>query len=411
MISYDEFLEQLRHALNHIYEPEILRYSPINKILLPSIEPEASLSRMLVDAIESLKPTTKTSADSPSWKVYEILYYRYVQCASQADLAKQLSCSVRQIRREQTKALGVLADYLIQKTKVDIKIPDGSHDQQEPTMLKRYDSLIEEYETLVNNFQGKNTTLHTELIALNDVLESLLKQYNVTIDLPVSFEPVLTTVPDVVLRQALLSLLASIIPFVANSRINVTYEISGQTISVQFTAIRSSSEPIQIPGNGEFFIEPETLLRLANSKLSWKNLSSSILEITIEMPSVRFVTVMVIDDNKDVLRLLSRYADGTRYLLIPVADPKSALSTAKKERPAMITIDIMMADMDGWQLIRELRKDPVTQEIPIIVCSVISQNELAKSLGANGFVKKPVTQEAYLAALDLEMKKLAKRSP
>jgi CheY-like chemotaxis protein len=61
---------------------------------------------------------------------------------------------------------------------------------------------------------------------------------------------------------------------------------------------------------------------------------------------------------------------------------------------------VMMPQVDGWKLLGRLREHPLTREIPVVVCTILAQEELAWTLGASGFVKKPVRQRAFLAALD-----------
>lgn len=67
--------------------------------------------------------------------------------------------------------------------------------------------------------------------------------------------------------------------------------------------------------------------------------------------------------------------------------------------PTAIILDIMMPDTDGWELLQRLRTQPTTTNIPIIVCSVFNDPQLAYSLGASAFVSKPTNREEILAVL------------
>ena len=60
----------------------------------------------------------------------------------------------------------------------------------------------------------------------------------------------------------------------------------------------------------------------------------------------------------------------------------------------------MMPQLDGWELLGRLRQHPRTSYIPIVVHTILPQEELALSLGASAFIQKPVTRQAFLAALD-----------
>jgi CheY-like chemotaxis protein len=58
-----------------------------------------------------------------------------------------------------------------------------------------------------------------------------------------------------------------------------------------------------------------------------------------------------------------------------------------------------MRTMDGWELLQRLRADPALHDVPIIVCSVLNEPELAAALGARHYLKKPVSQQQMLAAI------------
>jgi len=118
------------------------------------------------------------------------------------------------------------------------------------------------------------------------------------------------------------------------------------------------------------------------------------------LPIAQSVTVLAIDDNADLLRLLERYVEGTRYRLIISREPLAAFGLVEREAARAIVMDVMMPDVDGWEMLGRLRAHPATADIPIIICTILDQERLAFSLGASGFVRKPVTREALLAALD-----------
>jgi CheY-like chemotaxis protein len=68
-------------------------------------------------------------------------------------------------------------------------------------------------------------------------------------------------------------------------------------------------------------------------------------------------------------------------------------------QPEVIILDVMMPGIDGWELLQRLKTLRETQLIPVIICSVINDPELAFALGASQYVPKPVTREALLRAL------------
>ena len=71
-------------------------------------------------------------------------------------------------------------------------------------------------------------------------------------------------------------------------------------------------------------------------------------------------------------------------------------------RPDLIVLDVMLPDpdMDGWKLLMQLHGDAKTRAIPVVVCSVVREIELALALGAAVYVPKPVARRDFLAALE-----------
>jgi CheY-like chemotaxis protein len=118
------------------------------------------------------------------------------------------------------------------------------------------------------------------------------------------------------------------------------------------------------------------------------------------VPTLERLPVLVIDDNADTLQLLQRYASGTRYHLISARDPRRALELAAEFSPQIIVLDVMMPDVDGWEVLARLRQHPLVDRTPIIVCTILAQKELALALGADAFLHKPVSRQGFLAALD-----------
>jgi CheY-like chemotaxis protein len=127
------------------------------------------------------------------------------------------------------------------------------------------------------------------------------------------------------------------------------------------------------------------------------------------LPELERWPVLVIDDNADTLQLFARYASGTRYRLISTQNPEGAVALAEEVAPQIIVLDVMMPQTDGWRVLSELRQHPVTADIPIIVCTILAQEALALSLGASAYVAKPVTRQAFLAALDRQFEAAASR--
>lgn len=112
--------------------------------------------------------------------------------------------------------------------------------------------------------------------------------------------------------------------------------------------------------------------------------------------------VLCVDDSAAELDLIRKIVLGAKLNVITANSGKEAIRCAKVEVPDLIFLDIVMVDMDGFAVMRELQKDPVTKNIPVVFVSSKSQKAdqaWAKMQGAKGFVPKPVSEEAILEEL------------
>jgi DNA-binding response OmpR family regulator len=124
-----------------------------------------------------------------------------------------------------------------------------------------------------------------------------------------------------------------------------------------------------------------------------------VFRIEARLPAGIAPTVLVVEDNPQVVQLFRRYLSGSPYQMLWAATGNVALDLASAERPDAITLDLLLPQRDGWEFLQAAKVHPATRDIPVIVCSVLRERELALSLGAADFLAKPVTQHALLTAL------------
>lgn len=111
--------------------------------------------------------------------------------------------------------------------------------------------------------------------------------------------------------------------------------------------------------------------------------------------------ILSIDDEQGVIDLYNRYLSDSGFDVVGATDAEEGveLAIAMSDQLAAITVDILMPKMDGWEIIRRLRRNPTTSEIPIIVCSIRRDEEQAKAFDIAHYLVKPVLQEDLLEAL------------
>jgi CheY-like chemotaxis protein len=115
--------------------------------------------------------------------------------------------------------------------------------------------------------------------------------------------------------------------------------------------------------------------------------------------ALRHKLILVIDDESDARVLLEHLIEGYGCRVIAASSGEQGLRMAREFRPDLITVDLIMPRMDGWQLIKELKADAQLRNIPILVVSIVANEQAGKILGAVDVVEKPLIRENLLAAM------------
>jgi CheY-like chemotaxis protein len=107
--------------------------------------------------------------------------------------------------------------------------------------------------------------------------------------------------------------------------------------------------------------------------------------------------IVAIDDDQDALEVLQGYLEAAQFSVYGACNANDGLKLAHELHPVLITLDLLMPNIDGWQMLESLRRDPVTAPIPVLLVSAIDESERAKTAGANGFLRKPAPQAMLLS--------------
>jgi PAS domain S-box-containing protein len=109
--------------------------------------------------------------------------------------------------------------------------------------------------------------------------------------------------------------------------------------------------------------------------------------------------VLVVDDNPQAAEILARHLDAGGFRTEVARTGPEALSMASRLKPVAITLDILLPEVDGWEVLTRLKADEATQNIPVVVVSVIDNPSLGRALGALDYFVKPVDGKALLSRL------------
>ncbi len=121
--------------------------------------------------------------------------------------------------------------------------------------------------------------------------------------------------------------------------------------------------------------------------------------------------ILVVDDESESLYVISYYLHQNGYQVIfPEAD-EDAIQLAQQYEPYAVILDVIMPAKSGWEILRDLKASPVTQEIPVLMTSILSERERALEMGADEYLVKPFDPEQLLAFLSsIEKKGKRKKS-
>ena len=102
-------------------------------------------------------------------------------------------------------------------------------------------------------------------------------------------------------------------------------------------------------------------------------------------------SILVVDDDPEIVALLTTRLGHRGYKVSSASDGHRALELAKRERPAVIILDVMMPGKSGWEVAKDLKHDPVTKDIKIVMLSAMGKtNELTAAInGADASLDKP----------------------
>lgn len=393
----EDFLYAVKQILERFYDfPFLNVHSLAKSIQTPRMRPSETdgqrLRRIVLAALEELKPASEAEQKSLQSRYYNLLNLRYVESNTMQQVARELGISERQAYRDLKRAEDSLAALLWERVgrSISPKIGEG---ERKPSGEGNGAPPAAEIESI---------ELHLSLVSAQELLqnavravERLSEQQGVTLLTHLPPEAVMVYTDPRLAQQILINLISHIIQQAQTTRVDAGLYQVGEQAVFEFCFLLDTSQASVSVDN------PVTLHFI--KQLGWRLVN----EIQPEKGAQRLALVsadeerllLVIDDHPPLIELIRRYLTPYRCQVIGVSSPQEGLMMASSLHPDVILLDVMMPDMDGWNVLQRLRNIPELAGIPVVICSIFNDPRLAYSLGATAILPKPVKREQLIEVL------------
>jgi len=391
-----EFNSLFRDFITHLYDFSVLEtHLLIGVINLPEGYRGSKgeyFRELIIDEIDRFKPQGKEGASlAMEWRPYHILYKRYVEGISLREISIDLSISERQLRRDNSRAFQALAGRIWDKLANDIlefnTTEDGSGDNQQA-----FDS----------NFELLN--FNDVIAGIEEVLQKRLEMDGFSLSIELDPEAIHVMSDRIITRQILISLVGYFLNFPCDQEIQLRTEKTDRDVRVViYSALTDTWSQAEEKDHADLLESARFWSQQVKGEIQISHPSEGQygnIQLTFSLPQVQQHIVLVVDDQLPTQQMFRRFLNRSAYRVIGTTDPDEAVHLARQFKPSLITLDVMMPKVDGWEILQALKTDLETRDIPILVCSAWEEPELAQSLGAAGFLKKPIRQRDLLAELD-----------
>jgi len=175
-----------------------------------------------------------------------------------------------------------------------------------------------------------------------------------------------------------------------------------------FTFSLPLRKPLELRKANEIGIE-DVIIEFEMNKAEALSVKENVedLQEEVELPEICFSEkgdvkqelILVVDDDKSSSELLSIILKDAGYNVALLYNGKRVLKVAKILKPDIITLDVFLPDTNGWLVLRQLKNDPCTASIPVLIISMTNNNELGITLGATYSFAKPVKRVELVNSL------------
>lgn len=394
MTTYDaEFEEHIRDLLSNLYDYLKLADNPVAQWLAPELsgsDRPGAIRRLVLSAIDGLQSEQRAGPISRQNRLYHILQLRYVEQQSTVDVLNQLALSERQYYREHQRAIQTISRVIWDEHFAGAAAADSAPGSKEAEL-----SLADELAYLNVDRSHRAFDVAAEILAAIKATLVIAERRGIHIALAEANEPISLSASQPVFRQFIVLLLNELLlALESGARIDIGLGQQEEALMITF----GGDWPMQARGGCESLQGDATARALLASLKAELDCAPAPPQVSLRFQRAPH-KLLVVDDNPDTIALFKRYLAKLPYQLLAAQGEDEALQIASATPLLGIILDVMLPGKDGWQILQRFKNHPATARIPILICSVLEMEELALSLGADGYLKKPPTRDEFLAIL------------
>ncbi|MEA2462295.1 MAG: hypothetical protein QOJ98_42, partial [Acidobacteriota bacterium] len=119
----------------------------------------------------------------------------------------------------------------------------------------------------------------------------------------------------------------------------------------------------------------------------------------VQEPQLEAARVLVIEDDANAFELIATALGSAGFFAIRARHGDEALRLARESKPVAITLDLVLPGVDGWEVLKRLKGDPATRDLPVVIISMVENRDLGLALGADDYFVKPVDRDQLVREL------------
>ena len=353
---------------------------------MPSRTAAHRLRQYLLEAIEALNPSASAPFLSVDARLYNLLYLRYVEGLTVQESANELNVSPRQAHRDLRRGEESIAMTLWNEQSRSAQKARAIHLSSLDIEIKRMQIRPEPVAVVA--------LLQTALVAVKPLAE----RRHITIKEQIAESSTHLYIDPAMAQQVVVDLLSHVVRGATGDVLAISLHAADEeardaVITLSWSSASAAGQFPLVSPMAERLIE-RFGWQLSRGLRTKGGGDSVTLHLAPHGPSI-----LIIDDNEGLVDLLKRYLSELSCRVLSATNGQEGLQIAETAELDAIVLDVMMPEMNGWEVLQRLQSHPRLTTIPIVVCSVFDDPELATALGASTFLAKPVSRTDVLDAL------------